>query len=578
MPDEKYDAIIAGGGTKALMLALYLTKYAGMSVAIFERRHEIGGCLATEEITVPGFRGNTHANIILPWYYLPVWRDFPEFWEYGAQVDQYLCSDGASFENNQTCLLIYSEKHDPTQQRSAKEIARFSEKDADRWLKLWGMAQSDVFQRVQIDMLFNPSEVRAEPGFMERQVAVYTELVKAGIVPDSLILAASQMRVARELWESPEMQYCILRFALTGVIDVNDPGTGADALGMAATLPTLGFNRGGTHLIAHAAHQILMHAGCKFFTHCEVEKVIIENKTAKGILLSDGTRIDAGKLVVSTLNPHQLCFDLIGREYLNQREERRIELLESSFACYMDYLFAMHEPPKYEAASFNPDVNECFWLGLAKDADPEHVARECRYRKLGLWPPIDDYNPVMWCHSVADPSFAPPGKHVAVNEQLGPPATAYTEKEWKKVKKRYANELVNLWQKHAPNMNWDNIIGCRPNTAYDNLRMKNLAPNGSNATIDCPPYQRYENRPIPELANHRTPIKNLYATGTCWHPGANASSAEAYNCYKIIAKDMGLGKPWDEKGKEEPESLVHQMKIIKKRIKKTRKEFGVPKV
>ena len=83
-----------------------------------------------------------------------------------------------------------------------------------------------------------------------------------------------------------------------------------------------------------------------------MEKVIIENKTAKGILLSDGTRIEAGKLVVSTLNPHQLCFDLIGREYLNQREERRIELLESSFACYMDYLFAMHEAPKYEAASF----------------------------------------------------------------------------------------------------------------------------------------------------------------------------------------------------------------------------------
>jgi len=130
MADRTYDAVIIGGGNKALLLAMYLIKYGGMTVGIFERRHEIGGCLATEEISAPGFRGNTHANIILPWYYLPVWRDFPEFWEYGAQWDQYLCSDGFVFRDNETCLAIYSDKHDPSQERTEREIARFSEKDA----------------------------------------------------------------------------------------------------------------------------------------------------------------------------------------------------------------------------------------------------------------------------------------------------------------------------------------------------------------------------------------------------------------------------------------------------------------
>ncbi len=50
MADKTFDAVIVGGGNKALLLALYLIKYGGMSVGIFERRHEIGGCLATEEI------------------------------------------------------------------------------------------------------------------------------------------------------------------------------------------------------------------------------------------------------------------------------------------------------------------------------------------------------------------------------------------------------------------------------------------------------------------------------------------------------------------------------------------------
>ena len=137
MPDETFDAVIIGGGTKALFLAMYLIEYGGMRVGIFERRHEIGGCLCTEEVAAGGFRGNTHANIILPWYYAPLWRDFPRFWDYGAQIDQYPAADGASFKREQNCLVLYSEKHDPTQERSAAEIARFSEKDAENWLRLW---------------------------------------------------------------------------------------------------------------------------------------------------------------------------------------------------------------------------------------------------------------------------------------------------------------------------------------------------------------------------------------------------------------------------------------------------------
>ncbi len=155
--------MIIGGGNKGLLLAMYLMKYGGMSVGIFERRHEIGGCLATEETSAPGFRGNTHANIILPMYYLPVWRDFPEFWEYGGRWDQHLCSDGFVFKNNETALGIYSRSTILTG-TPAEQIARFSKKDADKWLKLSAMQRSREYWRVQADLMFNPAEVRADPG------------------------------------------------------------------------------------------------------------------------------------------------------------------------------------------------------------------------------------------------------------------------------------------------------------------------------------------------------------------------------------------------------------------------------
>jgi len=192
----------------------------------------------------------------------------------------------------------------------------------------------------------------------------------------------------------------------------------------------------------------------------------------------------------------------------------------------MWYSFALREAPKYEAAAFNTDINETFWLGLAEDADPEHIARECPehiarecyYQKLRRFPPVEDYCPAIWCHSLVDPSYAPAGMHVAQSEQLGPPATTYTEREWLEIKKRYAagmhvaqseqlgppaptyterewleikkryaEELISIWKRHAPNMNWDNIVGVDSNSPYDCLRQTNCGPNGNMAILDCPP-------------------------------------------------------------------------------------------
>jgi phytoene dehydrogenase-like protein len=269
---------------------MYLTKYANMSVGIFERRHEVGGCLATEEISAPGFRGNTHATIVVPFYYGPLYRDFPEFWEYGAQCDQYLVAEGAVFRNNNTCLTIYSEKHDPTQERTAREIARFSPRDAEQWLKFWKLWQDDELQKVVLEGLFNPPEMRAAPEVLERQMTLYPKLVEANFEPNSLVMASSYLRCAKDLFESKELQYCIMRYVLTQR-DVSEPGVGVEMFSWAGSLPLLSFVRGGTHQIAHAAHKILVRDGCKFFTHCEVDKVIIENGAAKGIRLADGSRI-----------------------------------------------------------------------------------------------------------------------------------------------------------------------------------------------------------------------------------------------------------------------------------------------
>ena len=58
MADKTYDVVIVGGGNKSLVTAMYLTKYGGLSVGMFEERHELGSGWSSEEPS-PGWGGNT---------------------------------------------------------------------------------------------------------------------------------------------------------------------------------------------------------------------------------------------------------------------------------------------------------------------------------------------------------------------------------------------------------------------------------------------------------------------------------------------------------------------------------------
>ena len=569
MPDETYDAVIVGGGNKALATAMWLARYGGMSVGIFERRHEIGGGWASEENAAPGFISNTHAQMIFLWmHWLAAWRDFPEFEDYGCKVDMHVMNNSGIFLDSGKCLGIYSVKHDPTQERTAREIARFSERDAERWLQGWELREL-LLKQAAMGMNTPPAMMGEAQGQLILSLMAALQEKGIEIQQEPILGVYSALRGAKETFESKEMQCIMVRQALSGGQDVTltggGVGGGLGGIFQAAILPYMCFQVGGTHQVAHAAHKILLAEGAKIWTHCEVEKVIIENGTATGIQLTDGTQIGARKLVVSTLNPQQLCFDLIGREHISDQIIRRIDNIESSHTTIGWYNWAIHEAPKYTAAEFNPDINEAFWLGLHQVTDPDTIAKETYWRRTGRMAPFEYLNPVVWCHSRVDPRYAPEGKHLASHENFMPPATALSEREWLELKQQHAKDMISLWQTFAPNMTWDNVIGYDPSTPYDCCRLKNMGPNGNWAVIDVVPHQSGAFRPIPELADHRTPIKNLYATGAAWGT-AGAGVGEGYRCYKVIAEDLDLGKPWLEPGKEEPDSLYEQVVIREKRL------------
>src|SRR5512138_3588839 len=75
MRELEYDGIIIGGGPNGLTTAGYLAK-AGLKVAVLERRYEVGGGLATENLTLPGLLIDSHAIYHMMVEYAPPLKDF----------------------------------------------------------------------------------------------------------------------------------------------------------------------------------------------------------------------------------------------------------------------------------------------------------------------------------------------------------------------------------------------------------------------------------------------------------------------------------------------------------------------
>jgi phytoene dehydrogenase-like protein len=123
-----FDGIIVGGGHNGLTCAAYLAK-AGLSVAVVERNPEAGGGCSTAELTLPGFRHNTHSN----YHFLeegPVPADL-ELHEHGLR---YIYPDvqHATIFRDGRAITVH---RDP--ERTAASFARFSRADAATWRDLY---------------------------------------------------------------------------------------------------------------------------------------------------------------------------------------------------------------------------------------------------------------------------------------------------------------------------------------------------------------------------------------------------------------------------------------------------------
>jgi len=525
---QKYDVLILGAGPNGLECGAYLAK-AGLKVAVLEKRNEVGGGLAGEEVTLPGFLHNTHAIYMMMTEYAPPYTDF-KLEEYNIR-HVYPPLQFAMPLSDGRCLCLYSDLD-----KTCESIAKFSKKDADTYREV-SHRYKEYVQYFVAPATYYPAAPLLESVTKMQETDIGRELFE--------LTERSPKDIVEELFEDEYVKTLMLYIAGLWGLEYDVTGVGY--------LVPLYINRatnyklviGGTHRLASTLQKIILENGGITLTSRRIKRIIVKNNVAKGVELEDGSIIEAEKAVVSTLDTHQTFLKMVGEDKLDK------DFVEStkSWMWEAESLFVVHlaldAAPNFTVASSKKELNAAniYVIGFeSMDSLIKHyeAIRNGELLKGGGF----------HCSfpSVHDATQAPPGRCTGLITELAP----YNLKdggadEWHKLKflDAHAEDLIETLAKYAPDIKekivWKNT--CSPRGIED--RFSDMV-QGSFKQGAYHPLQMGYNRPNSECSNHRSPVKGLYMGGSCTYPGGTILFGAGYLAANAVAEDLKVEKWWSE--------------------------------
>jgi len=526
----QYDVIVIGTGPNGLEIGAYLSK-AGQKVLLLEKRYEAGGGLATEQITLPDFFHNTHAIFHMMVDYAPIYEDFKLEEQYGVRHIFPEVQWAMPLPDGK-CICVYA---DPAKTHAS--IAKFSKKDADAYRDFY--RECDELMK---EIVGPQTFVKPEPAPLMAARAAASELGGkltefAEKTPDEVIKERFENEHVRTL-----MLYAVCHWGL----DYSQSGVGY--------LIPLYFNRmsnyrltaGGSHRVSNALLKIIFEQKGQIRQNAQIKRIIVENGTAKGVELEDGTKFMANKAVVSTIDIHQTFLKYVGEDKLQKDFVEMVKAWQWEKWSLCDLHLALAEPPKFKAAEQNPDVNKAFMYVLGYNSSDE-LRHEWDLMDKGELPKTAGY--IASFPSVHDPYQAPPGRASGLLSQMAPFALKDGGSEkWLKFKFReqIADYQLATLQKYAPNITKDKVLWWNITTPADiQNKFANMV-RGSYKQGQYHPLQMGYLRPNQECSHNVTPVKNLFVGGAGVWPGGCVIWGPGYNCANTVAEECGIQKWWKE--------------------------------
>ena len=525
---SNFDVVVIGAGHNGLTNAAFLAK-AGLKVLVLEKNHYIGGATASLEL----HKNWKYSNCS---YVCSLFR--PEIYQsldlgrHGLEVVP--LQGSVTFKQDGDYLGSY---HQPDLWR--REVARHSKKDADAAVRF----DADLMKWCRLIRGFLLRTPPDPASFRPRDAFEFAFLLKKfySLSESQLyeFIRFFTMSIADYLEQYFESDVILAHFSGGSIIGtglgVYSPGTAYVLLHHAmgdvdGNVGSWGFARGGMGSVAEALSSSFQSLGGEIRTNSEVNQIVVDGKTAKGVQLVSGEIIRANA-VVSNLDAKRTFLKLIDEKKLPSKlseKARNFKIRGSSGKVNI----ALDGMPIFSALPKKSPLT----LGHMHFSDTlERLERAYDDWKDDRWsadPYVDMVIPTQY-----DPTMAPPGKHMmSVFVQYCPvsPEGGWDEKK----KKEFGNTVIDQIADYSPNFK-DLILHAEIRTPHEIEKEVGLTEGNifqGELTLD----QLMFNRPFPGYAQYRGPFKKMYMCSSSNHPGGGVMGAPGANAAREILRDLKL--------------------------------------
>ena len=523
---NNFDAIIIGSGHNGLTTGCYLAKN-GYKVLVLERDNTIGGAVRTETMfqsaeNPNGFRMDVGSSVHIMIHQTGIIEEL-ELEKYGLEYIEMDPIMSYPVPTGKGVIHFWKDL-----ERTLESIAKVAPEDVKNYrafVEFWGRINKGVlktFMRPPTgkNIMTEMAKLQIKDGSMFKPGEQISGLQK---------ILASYGKVVDDAFENPYLKAALIWFAAQSGPLPDHSATG-DFAGWQSMLHQSGAKhpRGGSGMLTQAMKNfILAHSG-EVRASSPVKKVLIEKGKAIGVQTDNGDEFMAA-VVVSNAHVQTTMLKMVGKEHLADSMLTKVKNINVGNGFGMVIRCAVDELPQYTSAPNDPHIHNGIQLMAPSVQYMHNAIGDFNKRQPPEKPAV-----LAMTFSKIDPDVAKDGKHTMfVWAQWHPYALANGE-HWDDIREREAQKIYDVVVDYAPNMK-GKLIDWYIQTPLDIERKHGLL-RGNVMHVEMSFDQMFMFRPIPEMSNYETPIKNLYLSSASCHPGGGVFGAAWFNAAHVILK------------------------------------------
>ena len=491
MSDE---ALVVGSGPNGLSAAITLAE-AGRAVTVLEVGDRIGGAVATEELTLPGFRHDTFSSVYPASAASPVFARWPLErhglrWVHPRYCYAHPLPDGRA--------AALARDLDET----AATLDRLHPGDGDAWRR-FATPYVRHFDAWRDTMLAGFPPV---PGALKLLAALRLR----GTLDWARLLLMPAHALAHRLFGADGARAWLYGSAMHGDVPPRDAGSAIAAahlnlMGHAVGWPS---PEGGAARLAEALTGYLESLGGRVRTGAGVARVQVERGRVAGVELDGGERIAAG-LVIADVTPQGLL--RIAGHALDGRYAAELRGYRHGPAT-LKVDWALSGPIPWTA----PEAREAGTVHVGGTEQEVLDALAPAGGGLAERPFL-----LLGQQSLADSTRAPAGQHTAWAYTHGP-----QDADWAGETDRQVERLEAQVERFAPGFR--DLILARHVLGPADLERRNANLVGGDVGAGSYTLDQVVFRPLPSLSPYRTPIRGLYLGSAATFPGGAVHGVPGY--------------------------------------------------